>query len=488
MWHLLSMKENRKKQLTDEEIEQKLKRYSSRDLQHTREYLVQNLKNNPDFKAPKGIMLKEDFIEQYHKSREGSILYPNFDFSTLSDIINSRKESVTLICLDEDINGNIIGNYKTTYKDLIISKDNPMKYSRKIISGRRLTQEEFIKRAKEIHGNKYDYSEVEFVNTSTKVKIYCKKCKIFFWQTPSDHIYSKAGCPKCGNELNSTKRATGKEEFIKRSREKFGDKFDYSRVVYKSNRKKVEIYCKECKKYFLQSPGSHLLSKFGCPYCSNKYKNTNKLTKEEFIERAVRVHGNLYNYSKANYIDRNTKILIIDNETGDEFWQVPGNHLSGCGNPFRTDSRGEQFVKTWLTNNIDKKFWNREVIIKNKIIGKNTENVRIDFIITINGKIYWIEYNGEQHYRMRYKSNIFRHYPTIDDAINAFNKQVIRDHNVREYCKKNNIIFIEIPYTYSTYSSVSKVLENIIIDGKNPNDIISIPEIQIYKGGTVYEK
>lgn len=62
---------------------------------------------------------------------------------------------------------------------------------------RKITQEEFIRRAREVHGNKYDYSKVEYMNTRTKV---CIICPIHgeFWKTPNEHIYQKQGCPRCG--------------------------------------------------------------------------------------------------------------------------------------------------------------------------------------------------------------------------------------------------------------------------------------------------
>lgn len=54
-------------------------------------------------------------------------------------------------------------------------------------STKKLTTEEFIKRAKEVHGNEYDYSKVEYVNAMTKVCIISKKYGEF-WQTPMNHL------------------------------------------------------------------------------------------------------------------------------------------------------------------------------------------------------------------------------------------------------------------------------------------------------------
>ena len=67
-------------------------------------------------------------------------------------------------------------------------------------NGRRLTTEEFIKKAKEVHGDKYDYSKVEYKNTSTKVCIICPEHGEF-WQTPNEHLQGH-GCRKCSKKFS----------------------------------------------------------------------------------------------------------------------------------------------------------------------------------------------------------------------------------------------------------------------------------------------
>lgn len=211
----------------------------------------------------------------------------------------------------------------------------------------------------------------------------------------------------------------------------------------------------------------------------NKKQLTDKEI-EEIIEKAVKIHGNLYDYSKVEYINSSTPVLIMDTETGDEFYQVPRDHLGGNGNPNRHDSFGERIIKTWLKNNISKNCWDREKRFTN-IQGRNIDwGVVIDFVININGKTYWIEYNGEQHYELRLGSIIYKHY-TEEEALEVFQKQLVRDKNVRKYCKENNIILVEIPYSYNTYKKISVLLFNILIENKDPEDIINIPKIKYRK-------
>lgn len=122
-----------------------------------------------------------------------------------------------------------------------------------------MTTESFIKRAREIHGDKYDYSKVVYVNNHTKVCIICPKHGEF-WQFPNNHINQKQGCPKCcSNPKNTT------QTFIEKSREVHGSIYDYSKVIYKNNTTPVCIICPEHGEFW-QKPMNHLAG-CGCPEC-----------------------------------------------------------------------------------------------------------------------------------------------------------------------------------------------------------------------------
>lgn len=250
-----------------------------------------------------------------------------------------------------------------------------------------------------------------------------------------------------------------------------GEVCDYSDSIYVKDRQKILIYCKVHKDYFLQRPSTHLNSKYGCPICAKKLVGKQfKSSIDVFIEKARQIHGNLYDYSFVNYIDNQTKVKILDNETGDIFWQTPNSHLSGAGNPKRKRSFGEKLIQKLLKDfNIDFK---EEYILKNTIQGRNIKNIRIDFKLLNFNKEVWIEYNGIQHYK--YEKNFFKE--TIDD----YRKQLTRDKNVRDYCKEHGILLIEIPYTYTKYEILKPILEDILFNEKLPEDIIIYPEIEMY--------
>lgn len=119
-----------------------------------------------------------------------------------------------------------------------------------------------------------------------------------------------------------TKQTT--EEFIARAKAVHGDRYDYSKVEYVNSKEKVTIICPKHGE-FPQTPQKHLYGQ-GCPICGNKPK----ITTEEFIKKALTVHGDRYDYSNVKYENASTKVCIICKEHG-EFWQAPYTHLNGHG-------------------------------------------------------------------------------------------------------------------------------------------------------------
>ena len=199
-------------------------------------------------------------------------------------------------------------------------------------AGKKLTQEEFITRAKEIHGDKYDYSKIVYKNAVTDICIICPEHGEF-WQRAGHHLKG-CGCPKCSAVNSGNDRRKTTEDFIARAKEVHGDKYDYSNVVYKNANDKVIIICPEHGE-FLCKPSKHLSGR-GCPKCAGKYKTT-----EDFVEQAKKVHGDKYDYSKIEYINCDTKITVVCPKQG-EFSINPSRFLNGFGCPkCATDKKWE---------------------------------------------------------------------------------------------------------------------------------------------------
>ena len=190
----------------------------------------------------------------------------------------------------------------------------------------KLTKEEFISRAKEIHKDKYDYSKVNYINNSTKVTIVCKTCGKSFEQAPGAHLRGQ-GCPNCANESRSRDKRMSLEKVISKAKEVHKDKYDYSKITnYKNCNEKVEIVCPIHGSFF-QDIKHHVFRGHGCPECNGGVLQT----REEFIAKAVAIHGNKYDYSKVVYVNAITPVEIICKTHNKSFWQTPHTHITGKG-------------------------------------------------------------------------------------------------------------------------------------------------------------
>lgn len=218
---------------------------------------------------------------------------------------------------------------------------------------RSLTTEEFIQKSKEIHGDKYDYSKVDYVNTKTKVCIICPEHGEF-WQIPNYHI-SGCGCPECGKRTIVEKKTFTNEEFIKKCSEVHDNKYDYSLCNYKGIYGKVKIIC-PIHGEFEQIANNHINGR-GCLKCAHDFIGDLKRKNiESFISEAEEIHNKKYNYSKVEYVNSDTKVCVICPEHG-EFWQSPKKHLYGqgcpkCGLKKIWDKRGRSNKDDFIKNAI----------------------------------------------------------------------------------------------------------------------------------------
>ena len=251
--------------------------------------------------------------------------------------------------------------------------------------GKKLTSEEFIKRAKEVHSNKYDYSKVNYINYHTKVCIICPEHGEF-WQEPANHL-SGQKCPKCASIEVHINQSNGKDGFILKAKDIHGNKYDYSKVDYINNYTKVCIICPEHGEFW-QKPLKHIQGK-GCPDCGG----TKKLTTEEFIKKANALYGDRYDYSKTEYITAETKVCIICKEHG-EFWQTPHAHLAGQGCPDCNTPRNSKIVQR--IENILKDLKIEYVREKTFDWLKNKSHLYIDFFLPRYN--VGIECHGLQHF------------------------------------------------------------------------------------------
>ena len=280
---------------------------------------------------------------------------------------------------------------------------------------RKKTKEEFIKDAREKHGDKYDYSKVGYVNDKTKVCIICPEHDEF-WQRPADHLRG-IGCPKCGGSCVLTK-----EEFIKKAREVHGDKYDYSKIEYVNSATKVCIICPEHGEFW-QEANSHLQGA-GCPKCKgDKTRERCVSTKEGFIKKVKEIHKDKYDYSKVHYVNSKTKVCIICPKHG-EFWQTPNGHTNGAGCLKCNLSHLEQSVMNYLDENGTTYDYQKRF----KWLGRQS----LDFYLPDYN--VGIECQGEQHF-----------FPIdfagkgVEWACKQFDELIKRDKRKKALCEKHGI-------------------------------------------------
>lgn len=214
------------------------------------------------------------------------------------------------------------------------------------------TTEQFIAKAKEIYGDRYNYSKVKYINAKTKVCIICPTHGEFYIR-PDNFINLKKSCPRCSQEKRDGKQLyKNGQEFIKQCKEKYGDKFLWDKIVYNGKRKKMKFYI-DNEKYIEMFPDNFLASNSLFKTKKVKLKNIkDKIFRQnEFIEKAKKKYNNRYDYSKVKYVNNNTKVCIICPVHG-EFYVKPSTFISkryrGCPLCLKENFREKQkenFIK-----------------------------------------------------------------------------------------------------------------------------------------------
>lgn len=384
---------------------------------------------------------KQSNTEEFIK--KAKVIHGNkYDYSKV--VYEKSNKKVCITC-------HIHGDFKQTANDHLRGAGCPLCGAKSTwdVRGRKTT-EQFIDECKKVHGDKYDYTKVEYKASHKKVIITCKQHGNFE-VTPVNHLHGN-GCPKCKAEYLSSSQRMSQHDFVKKANEIHNCKYDYSLLDYKGGSKKIDIIC-PIHGVFTQDPFSHL-SGHGCPTCSNERLSLRfRSNTEEFIEKAKSVHGDLYDYKNVKYKNSKEKVEIICKIHG-AFFQTPNGHLGGAGCPECSNSRGETAVSVYLEHHNIK--YIRQFIIRNENVFCKNKIIKVDFYLPEYDS--FIEFNGEQHYRPN------EHFG--GKAI--FEMQKERDFALKQYCKEHNILFIEIPYT--KLDSIDTMLDKKL-KGKRKNRI-----------------
>lgn len=199
-----------------------------------------------------------------------------------------------------------------------------------------LTTDEFIKKAQMVHGDRYLYNHVDYINTRTKVVIECRLHGLWS-QKPNLHILGH-NCRECSREVTKNKNSIDNEEFIKKCQLVHGDRYLYHKVNYINKRTKVDIICHE-HGVFHTIP-THFTRGTGCAKCANTQRGLiNRSDTTEFIKKSILKFGDRYTYPYTEYITCGTPVIITCKEHGN-ITIIPADFLSGngCGKCGRQNS------------------------------------------------------------------------------------------------------------------------------------------------------
>ena len=181
---------------------------------------------------------------------------------------------------------------------------------------RKLPQIEVLERFKKVHGDKYDYSLVEYNGTNSKVEIICPSHGSFE-QTPNSHFIGSE-CGECSKISYRLKRGKKEKEFISEAEIIHGEIYNYQNIDYQNINTKVKIGC-NIHGEFEQLPANHLKG-HGCKKCGNDLvTDQTRKTQKEFIKQASSIHDNYYQYENTEYKSDKIKIKYNMPDTW-RFW------------------------------------------------------------------------------------------------------------------------------------------------------------------------
>lgn len=344
-------------------------------------------------------------------------------FQFLIDEYKNQHQRIQCVCHKKDSEGNEHGIFERTCKQILAKTYCPkcLKEERNKEKGEKIIQE-CIK----IHGDKYDYSNVNYKTMSDKIEVICHKKDAngiehgSFFPRLYNHIYNETGCPKCAIEINSEKHKITYDEVIYRANEIYGDKYDLS-LIKKDDINGVETKLKIiCKEHGVFEKTIHaFLSGSGCQKCAiESAKEKIRLGNEVWLERFNKVHNGFYQYNLTESISYSDKIEIICPIHG-VFTQKVGSHANGQGCPKCNLSHLERTIMSFLDyNNIIYDYQKRF-----EWLGKQS----LDFYIP-NCNIA-IECQGSQHFE---KDKFYKDISVTQE----------RDERKRGLCLDNNVILV----------------------------------------------
>jgi very-short-patch-repair endonuclease len=296
---------------------------------------------------------------------------------------------------------------------------------------KKLTWEEIVDRSKKIHNDKYIYEKQDYKNGASKINFICK-IHGEYTQSIESHLQGR-GCAKCSGNSPYTVESL-KEKMLKL----YNNKYSYNLSNFKNNESKIDIFCKKHGK-FTMKVSNHLHGQ-ECKFCSHCV-----YTNSKFIELCNRLHNGYYDYSKVDYKNHKSSIVIKCPSHG-EFTQNARTHLRGHGCTSCNLSKGEILIEQFLKSS------NIKYYKQMKLEGCSYKK-KLPFDFYLPDINMCIEFDGYQHF-----SPI-----KFFGGEEAFNAQKKRDEIKNKYCKENGIKLLRISYIENIGEKIISIINEIHI-------------------------
>ena len=315
----------------------------------------------------------------------------------------------------------------------------------------RKTKEQFISGAIKVHGDKYDYSKVNYINNRTKVLIGCA-IHGDFEQTPHEHL-TGCGCTSCYTDKRGLIRRKTDADFVTEANKIHNNYYVYDKVKYTTAFEPVIITC-PIHGDFKQAPHNHLKGQ-GCPKCGIiKMGNSKRYTQNDCIKMLTDMYGDKYDFSKVVYRGNKTKVTVVCPKHG-EFEIKPNDLFMGHG----CKQCGVKLNKSELQvlNLLKENFSGVEYQKTFDFLKSRTSSQTIDFYL--NEYNVGIEYQGAQHFKpISVFGGVKRFETTKEQDLRKYKK--CKEHGIKLYYisfEKN------IPETYidKIYTNIEELITEI---------------------------
>jgi predicted nucleic acid-binding Zn-ribbon protein len=393
---------------------------------------------------------QQDFINR-SRERHGD----KFDYSRV--VYTDRTDKVIIGC---PIHGWFTGTAVEHYVSKHGCRDCSIE-ARALL--RTFSQSQVIELFKEVHGDRYDYSLVDYKNMLSPVTI---KCNIHgpFPMKPSKHYYHKQQCRDCAYAERIDPRKVSFQEFLSRAKSVHGDKYDYSAVVWDTHinivRDYITIKCNDCDNVFPQSPQSHMAGR-GCGVCTlgrlhpdrrNSMANTHEELSAEFdLQKNHPLTPN--DIVAGTNKDLWWNCTTVSRTPCGHSWPAKGSSRSRTGCPKckkKTQAKVYNLVKELLPQFDDIRF-----DYKHPKLRFSRTNRKMELDVWIPDLSIGIEYQGEGHYEPQSQWG----------GEEEFKKGLKRDAQKKEACKKEGITLIEVPYTWE--GDIESIKQLLVDNGVN---------------------